>query len=40
MTDVKFAPMEVSYVGHMGGDVNVINAARVVYNANKTKGKK
>ena len=27
----KFAEMEVQYVGHMGSDVNVVNAARVSF---------
>lgn len=31
MSEVNFVPMEVSYVDHMGSDVNVVNAARVSF---------
>lgn len=31
MSEVKFVPMKVEYVDHMGGDVNVVNAARVSF---------
>lgn len=31
MSEVKYAPMKVEYVDHMGSDVNVVNAARVSF---------
>lgn len=31
MSEVKFAPMKVEYVDHMGSDINVVNAARVSF---------
>ena len=31
MSEIKFAPMSVEYVDHLGGDVNVVNAARVSF---------
>lgn len=31
MSEVKYAPMKVEYIDHMGSDVNVVNAARVSF---------
>lgn len=31
MSQIKFVPMHVEYVDHMGSDVNVVNAARVSF---------
>lgn len=31
MSEVKFVPMQVDYIDHMGSDVNVVNAARVSF---------
>lgn len=31
MSEVKYVPMKVEYVDHMGSDVNVVNAARVSF---------
>ena len=37
MSEVKFVPMQVDYIDHMGSDVNVVNAARVSF-AKEVKG--
>jgi thymidylate synthase (FAD) len=31
LSNVKYVPMEVQYVDHMGSDINVVNAARVSF---------
>lgn len=31
MTELKVSPMQVEYVDHLGGDLNVVNAARVSF---------
>ena len=31
LSEIKFVPMQVEYVDHMGSDVNVVNAARVSF---------
>lgn len=31
MTEIKVVPMQVEYVDHLGGDINVVNAARVSF---------